>query len=101
MKTTKNNMFLVCQKCLHRISEYGEICLDIMGQVCENDSNDVLTCYFEQDLPDSHKTVVKFLETKNYIVSTERGNNKIAIISTAKDCSNDDMDRYFCWCKKT
>lgn len=91
---------LICPACTTRIQDYGYICLSIMQKVCEASSQNDFVFYDEKEAPGSMQGVVKFLESKMLIVTTEVAKDCIGILPYKRSENYDYINNLFCWCPR-
>lgn len=94
----KTNKTPICITCMARIENYGFICLEIMHKVCTDALNFDLYYYDERDCPRYINTIVKFLESKRLLVTTDMG----SYIGIRPNINQEEcMEGYFCWCDRS
>lgn len=87
--SNKPPIFNSCEKCTNTLLNHGYICYDITRQVFENNFNSI-PCIYNEDEKKGIQEILRFLEKKNFLVSTEISHNEIAFKPTR--CKS------FCWC---
>lgn len=99
MKTLKADPTPICAHCINRIKDYGFICFDIMDSVCRNTLSCDISYYDDSYDSEKNKPVIKFLESKNYLITTEIDELMVVIRPNLDHGSFDEQAREFCWCK--
>lgn len=89
---------LICPKCREKLDSYGWQCLDLVEQICEG-SRPFYDPYFfrESRKQTSLMKIIKFLEQKRYIVTTDVAHKTYAFPNLRHgdyDCET----QIFCWC---
>ncbi len=89
-----------CEKCKQQISEYGDIAFSLFSFACEqfykNDPLEVSTDL--DDFPNSSDVMIKFLENKGFIITTESSKQTIQIKPLGLKCYIDDFNKVCRFC---
>jgi len=92
-----------CEKCMRELHEYGGIAVLTFEKIAEEYINEGPFDLSDDpsEKPYSCLTVIKFLEQKGYIVSTESSENSIQIKPSCilTDVEGLEISYYFCKCK--
>jgi len=89
----------ICQICTARITDYGFMCFEIMEEVCRCAVNHD-TIYYHEIITNPHlKEIIKILETKGLLISTEIDNFRVVIKPNNKQEGFGSQDITFCWCE--
>ena len=101
MKKTAISNSLICQHCAKTIAFYGYPCTALINLVCNYYRHSKILDYDENYAKDvlALKQPAMFLESKEYIISTEISETKLALLPNFSKCSFDEENNIFCWCK--
>lgn len=94
---TKNRL---CSTCENRIEQYGCLCVEFMQELCENAFKGDSLCYHETHSPLHVKTIIKFLENKQFVVSSDLLSDVVVIMPNLTSGSFNDEKKVFCWCER-
>ncbi len=90
-------MQAICEDCEERLLNMGEPVLCVCERVCQDYADRGVTVLFD-DYDGDICTVVKFLETKGYLISSEVAVNEVAIFPNKNTSYFNEDTRKFCWC---
>lgn len=89
----------ICFRCMESIKSYGMLCAIVMEQICCHALEGNVS-FFDEKEEKKLRPVIKFLELKKYIVSTDIGHHMISVrplvLTTVLDEYTWDL---FCWCE--
>lgn len=87
----------ICTLCIDRIKDYGFTCFNIMEQVCKDAINNETTTF--KEYADYLTRIIHFLETNDFIITTEISKEICVIQINMQCCSYDGESQVFCWCE--
>jgi hypothetical protein len=85
----------VCEECISRLSKYSVIYSDFLTEVCLSALHGQ-TIFFREGFDDNYCNVVKFLEIRGYVVSSDLYHEYIGVKSNLNRISV--KNGRFCWC---
>jgi hypothetical protein len=92
----------LCEICMSRVRNYGDVYLDIMQKVCKAASKASPISYHEYDSTEEVKKAVYFLERRGYLVSTDIQNYHVRVKpNTYIEGYYNEKTQNYCWCRKS
>jgi len=91
----------ICPKCAETVASYGHPCMALLRDVCSYHLLSKSLNYSENHVTTLYqiKSTIKFMESKNYLLTTEIDLHRIAIVINQKHGGWDYINQRFCWCK--
>ncbi len=95
-KMTKKS--LICPKCREKLDSYGWQCLDLVEEICVGNGVFADPFYYRESIKQTaFMKMVKFLEQKRYIVTTDVDHKTYAFPNLRHGDYDYDTE-LFCWC---
>lgn len=95
----RDNMDVFCKECAESLKQFGQPCYEVYRMLSKIDRREKLFFFKEKNCPNL-KNIIKFLESKRLVLSSEIDNEIVRVILNHRKSYNETFDiNVYCFCQ--